>query len=102
MTLPDTAMVSCLQESESTMIRCVLLSAVLGAAMLLASCVGPLSGNDTGGIIAWSPEAEAAAPQIAMQQCAGYGKEGRVSSVTRGYGNYIAYSCRWTRFRPAY
>lgn len=84
------------------MIRGLGLAAALAASALLASCVGPLKGNDTGGIIAWSPEAEAAAPQIAIEQCAMYGKDGRVSSVTRGYGNYIAYSCRWVRYPPGY
>lgn len=77
------------------MSRSVSLAIAAGAALLLAGCVGPIKGNDTGGIIAWSPEAEAAAPALAMEQCGLYGKEGRISSVTRGYGNYIAYSCRW-------
>ncbi|MCC6890209.1 MAG: hypothetical protein IT536_16905 [Hyphomicrobiales bacterium] len=52
-------------------------------------------GNDTGGIIPWSCEAEADARQIAGAFCAGYGKFARITSVERTPGNYIAFNCLW-------
>jgi hypothetical protein len=52
-------------------------------------------GNDTGGIIPWSCENEAAAHAIAAAHCAPYGKYQRISSVHRQYGDYIAFNCLW-------
>ena len=60
--------------------------AVLAAALslTLASCVGVYGpkGNDIGGIIPWSPEAEANALDM-------------ITSIHRMYGDYIAYECWW-------
>jgi hypothetical protein len=56
-------------------------------------------GNDTGGIISWSCENEAAAPAIAAAYCAGWGKYPRISSVRRQYGDYIAFHCLWTPYQ---
>jgi hypothetical protein len=71
----------------------VLLVAALGLA--LASCAGfRHKGNDTGGIIAWSPENEQMALQLAQQNCGWFRKYAVITSVVRGYGNYIAYDCR--------
>ena len=53
------------------------------------------SGNDTGGIIAWSPPAEHAARDTAAAHCAGYGKFARITGVRRQYGNYISFNCLW-------
>jgi hypothetical protein len=53
-------------------------------------------GNDTGGIIAWSCENEAAAPQIAAAACARWNKYSRITGVHREYGDYIAYRCLWS------
>jgi hypothetical protein len=55
---------------------------------------GP-KGNDTGGIIPWSPEYERAALDIAQQNCGRFGKFAVIRSVRRVYGDYIAYDCRW-------
>ena len=54
-----------------------------------------VKGNDTGGIISWSCEAEAAAPAIAAEHCARFDKFHRITSVHRQYGDYIAFQCLW-------
>jgi hypothetical protein len=60
--------------------------------------LGVLKGNDTGGIIPWSCEAEAAAVAMAGEHCASYGKYSRITSVHRQYGDYIAFTCLWTPY----
>jgi hypothetical protein len=59
--------------------------------------VPPFKGNDTGGIIAWSPEAQRFRHEIASDFCASYGKVHRITSVTRRYGDYIGFACYWPR-----
>src|SRR5262245_7873097 len=54
-----------------------------------------VKGNDTGGIISWSCEAEAAAPAIAAEHCARWDKYPRITSVHRQYGDYISFNCLW-------
>ena len=54
------------------------------------------SGNDTGGIIPWSCETEALAPDIAADFCARWDKYPRITSVHRQYGDYIAFRCLWS------
>jgi hypothetical protein len=56
-----------------------------------------VKGNDTGGIIPWTPENGRVYRQIAAENCAAYRKYARITSVRRVYGDYIAYQCRWTR-----
>ncbi len=75
--------------------------AALAAGMLAASCgVGPgLTGNDTGGIIQWTPATEAYAYQIAADHCALYNKYAHITSDHPRYGDYIAFACTW---RPLY
>jgi hypothetical protein len=51
--------------------------------------------NDTGGIIPWSCETEAAAPEIAAAYCARWAKYPRITSVHRHFGDYIAFNCLW-------
>ncbi len=55
-------------------------------------------GNDTGGIISWSCENEAMAPQIAAAYCARWDKYPRITSVHRQYGDYIAFNCLWSPY----
>jgi hypothetical protein len=62
---------------------------------------GP-KGNDTGGIIPWSPEYERAALDIAQQNCGRFGKFAVIRSVRRVYGDYIAYDCQWDPPRRSY
>jgi hypothetical protein len=72
------------------------LSVIAAALGLSASGVqAQVKGNDTGGIIAWSCENEAAAPQIAADFCAGWAKYPRITSVHREYGDYIGFNCLW-------
>lgn len=52
-------------------------------------------GNDTGGIIPWSPEAEANALDVAQANCSQFNKYAVITSVHRVYGDYIAYACWW-------
>jgi hypothetical protein len=54
-----------------------------------------VKGNDTGGIIAWSCESEAAARAIAAEHCAWYDKGARITGVHRQVGEYISFACLW-------
>lgn len=75
------------------MMRAVVLVA---SGLALASCgVYGDKGNDTGGIIPWSPEAEVSAMAIAQANCGRYNKYARITSISRQPGNYIAYICQW-------
>ena len=72
------------------------LSAALLLALPLAACAGPgpgLTGNDTGGIITWSPEHQRLARQWAGEHCASYGKFARITSIHAQYGDYIGFAC---------
>src|SRR5262245_11130695 len=59
-------------------------------------------GNDTGGIIPWSCEAEAYAPMIAAEYCARWDKYPRITSVHREYGDYISFRCLWSPYVDQY
>jgi hypothetical protein len=52
-------------------------------------------GNDTGGIIPWTPENEVNAFQIASAQCAHWNKYAVATSLHRQLGDYIGYRCVW-------
>ena len=77
--------------------------AVLG--VLLLSCAGAdanilagvygIKGNDTGGIIPWSPANEHAALDIATERCAWFNKFALITTVHRVSGDYIVYQCRF-------
>src|ERR1700704_4827651 len=54
-----------------------------------------LIGNDTGGIIPWSPAIELHRFEIASDHCARYFKEARITSVHRQYGDYMGFACRF-------
>ena len=71
-------------------------AAFVTVALLLAGCgvYGP-KGNDTGGIIPWSPDNERAARSIAQDNCGRFNKFARITSIRRVYGDYIAYECRF-------
>jgi hypothetical protein len=56
--------------------------------------IGPIEGNDTGGIIAWSPANQRAARTIAVEHCARYGKLAHITSVWPRYGQYIGFACQ--------
>jgi hypothetical protein len=54
-----------------------------------------VKGNDTGGIISWSPEHQLLAPEWAAEHCARYKKFARTTSIHLQYGDYIAFACNW-------
>ncbi len=58
---------------------------------------GPFAGNDTGGIIAWSPEIDPIYRDIAADHCAAYNKVAEITSAHRWYGDYIAFRCHFPR-----
>jgi len=60
---------------------------------------GVLIGNDTGGIIPWSPEHRLVAREWAAEHCAEYHKFAHITSIHPWYGDYIAFACDW---RPIY
>jgi hypothetical protein len=79
-------------------VRAKLLSlAVFGAGALSGCAVPPFQGNDTGGIIAWSPETHRLRHQLAAQHCVYYDKTYQITSVGARYGDYIAFRCYWPR-----
>lgn len=73
----------------------VLMPSAASAAALYV--VRPFEGNDTGGIIAWSPQAQRYRHEIAADHCAQYGKIHRITSVHSRYGDYIGFACYWPR-----
>jgi hypothetical protein len=75
----------------------------LGAALTIgtaetavASLAGPgpgITGNDTGGIIPYSPAVERIYRRLAADYCASWGRLSHVTSVHRRYGDYISFVC---------
>jgi hypothetical protein len=79
-----------------------MLSKVLPAIFLLATLSSAQAqaytrGNDTGGMIVWTPENEMLAFAAADAHCAGYSKVARITSVYRQYGHYIGFACAFPR-----
>ena len=57
-----------------------------------------INGNDTGGIIPWSPMLRAYGYREAAQHhCAGYYKIARITSVVARYGDYVGFACEFPR-----
>jgi hypothetical protein len=81
-------------------------ASVMGATLLVSAAgayeYGYVKGNDTGGIIPWSCATESVAQEMAGTHCAGYNKYARITSVTRQYGDYIAFACLWTPYVAPY
>ena len=69
--------------------------AALSMTLTVGACgvYGP-KGNDTGGIIPWSPTAELTAMDVAQADCGHYNKRAAITAVTQHYGDYIVYECR--------
>jgi hypothetical protein len=63
---------------------------------MLGSCgvYGP-KGNDTGGIIPWSPANERMALTIARDKCSHHRKSAMIRTIHRKYGEYITYECHF-------
>ena len=60
-----------------------------------------INGNDTGGIIPWTPENERDSFAIASRKCAWWNKYPVATSISRVPGDYISYKCVWTPPAPA-
>lgn len=57
-----------------------------------------INGNDTGGIIPWSPALRAFGYQAAAQgHCNGYRRVARITSVHARYGDYVGFACEFPR-----
>jgi hypothetical protein len=65
-----------------------------------AGAAGPgpgLTGNDTGGIIQWTPETDMIYLDIAAAHCARWNRFAGITSVHRTYGDYISFQCIYDR-----
>ena len=59
---------------------------------------GPgLTGNDTGGIIQWTPDVDLTYRDIAAAHCARWNRLAGITSVHRTYGDYIGFQCIYDR-----
>ena len=57
-----------------------------------------INGNDTGGIIPWSPALRVYGYRHAAQDhCGGYHKLARITSVHPRYGDYVGFACEFPR-----
>jgi hypothetical protein len=75
-----------------------MLALVLLAAGLSAAQAQPyITGNDTGGMIPWTPENQRYAVAASQDHCAYYGKVAYLTSIYRQYGNYIGFACAFPR-----
>ena len=54
-----------------------------------------VKGNDTGGIISWSPEIQPVYRQMAAEHCARWNKIAVITSVHPWYGDFVGFECRW-------
>lgn len=64
------------------------------AAWAILAGPGPgITGNDTGGIIPYSPAVAHIYRQLAADYCANWGRLSHVTSVNRRYGDYIGFVC---------
>ena len=59
---------------------------------------GPgLTGNDTGGIIQWTPWVDHVYRNIAADYCAKWNRQAQITSVHRRYGEYVGFACLYDR-----
>src|SRR5262249_39699203 len=95
-TMADSLKISrlnCLQELHP-MRWMLLIALILSPLTAHATHVGPgLTGNDTGGIIQWTPETNLIYRDIAAAHCARWNRFANVTSVHRTYGEYIGFQC---------
>jgi hypothetical protein len=88
------------EKTGISMLNRLLTFSIAASALMLGGCAGPgplLTGNDTGGIIAWSPLAHRDGRIWMADHCARYGKVAAKTAEVRGYGNYISIQFRWDR-----
>ena len=74
-------------------------AALLAAVTSAAADTGPygLKGNDTGGIIPWTPVTDLIYREVAADHCARFSKIPRITSVHRKIGDYVGFTCRFAR-----
>ena len=61
-----------------------------------------VQGNDTGGIISWTPEVETVYAETAAAHCFRYHKVAFITSIHRVYGDYVGFVCAFPRdYDPA-
>jgi hypothetical protein len=78
--------------------RMLAIAVVLNASAAYAGFAGPgLTGNDTGGIIAWTPDVDLTYRDIAAAHCARWNRLAGITSVHRTYGDYIGFQCIYDR-----
>jgi hypothetical protein len=79
--------------------RWVLAVAVISIALAAhADTIGPgVTGNDSGGIIQWGPDAQYFYRDVAAYHCARFNKIAVISSVHRRYGDYAGFRCYFPR-----
>jgi hypothetical protein len=58
-------------------------------------------GNDTGGIIPWSPAVDEVYREVADEHCAIYKKIADITSVRHDYGEFIGFECINSKFDPS-
>jgi hypothetical protein len=74
----------------------VALALVIGGAPARAFLAGPgpeITGNNTGGIIPYTPAIEPIYRQLAAAYCARWGRLSHITSVHRRYGDYVGFVC---------
>ena len=76
----------------------VAVSGMVVGAPARADWIGPVKGNDTGGIIAYTVAQQSDARQIAVDHCARYGKVAKFLAIDPQPGGYISFSCRWVPY----
>jgi hypothetical protein len=57
----------------------------------------PIKGNDTGGIIPWSPWVKHTYREMAADFCAQYFKIAHITSVHPWYGDFVGFTCAFPR-----
>lgn len=73
---------------------CIALTLPTGTASARFAGPGPgITGNDTGGIIPYSPAIEGTYQQLAESFCARWHRLSHITSVHRQYGDYISFVC---------
>jgi hypothetical protein len=80
--------------------RMLAIAVVLNASAAYAGLAGAdpgLTGNDTGGIIAWTPDVDLTYREIAAAHCARWNRFAGITSVHRRYGDYIGFQCIYDR-----
>jgi hypothetical protein len=56
-----------------------------------------LTGNDTGGVIQWSPEIAHVYRYIAADYCARWNRVANITSAHRRYGDFVGFTCLYDR-----